>query len=585
MKKGLKLVFSIFAMLALLLCIAAPTWSNMAGNPPSGPITTRPSIKGNSVIIGDHPLSAATGFKILEKGGNAFDAAVGMAATMSLVYPAMNDFFGGDAMIIVYSAKDKKVITYNGSGWAPEAATMDRYFDEGGIPEMGILSVEVPGSFGGWMKLLQDYGTLPLRDILAPAIHVAENGFELPNIAAYYLSNENIFKNFNDEANSIYRVEGALLKAGDMVYNKNYATTLKSVSGLGYKEAEDYFYRGPIAEKIVACSKAAGGLLELKDFADFRAEKIDAVSTDYRGVDVYACPPNSQGMALLEALNILEGYDLKSLGHNSAEYIDLLMQACNLALEDRNRYLGDPRFVQNPMGLITKEYAKVRREKDMTPGKPMPDELVKGDPSEFNDVYYGKTGDTTFMAAVDAEGNIVACTTSLCGAYGSGVVVPETGIMLNNRMTYFFLDDQFPNHLQPRKRTMQTITPSIALKNGAPFLAFGTPGADVQEQAKLQVFLNVVEFGMDPQIAVEAARVQSRHPMGLKSHASYPRTLQAEKRVPQEAQDGLKKMGYTLQTKADWEYIGYMGMVVLDPVSGRKKAGADPRSDCTAIGW
>lgn len=576
---------TVLALCVFVLSAVGGAWGNMAGSPATGPLATRPSIKGNAVIIGDHPLSATAAFKILEKGGNAFDAAVAMAATMSLVYPSMNDFFGGDAMIIVYSAKDKKVITYNGSGWAPEAATMDRYIEAGGIPEMGILSVEIPGSFGGWMKLLQDYGTLPLKEILAPSIHLAENGFEMPNIMAYYLNNQAVLKNLNEAANMIYQPDGKTVQAGDMVCNKNYAKTLKSIMNKDYKEAEDYFYRGPIAEAIVAYSQSVGGLLSLKDFQDFQAEKVDAVSTDYRGVDVFACPPNSQGMVLLEALNILEGYDLKALGHNSAQYIDLLMQACNLALEDRNRYLGDPRFVDNPMGLITKEYAKVRREKDMTPGKPMGDELVKGNPSEFNDVYYGKTGDTTFMAIADAEGNIVACTTSLCGAYGSGMMVPGAGIMLNNRMTYFFLEDTYPNYLQPRKRTMQTITPSIALKEGKPYLAFGTPGADVQEQAKLQVFLNTVEFGMDPQIAVEAPRAQSRHPMGLKSHLSYPRTLQVEGRVPRDARDELEKMGYTLQTKADWEYLGYMGMIVIDAESGRKKAGADPRSDSMAIGW
>lgn len=548
------------------------------------PATTRPSVKGNSVVIGDHPLSAATAFKILEKGGNAFDAAVAMAATMSLVYPTMNDFLGGDAMIIVYSAKDKKVFTYNGSGWAPDAATIDYYVDKGGIPEMGILSVEVPGSFSGWMRLLQDYGTLPLKEIFAPAIHLADNGFELADLMAGHLNNENVNKNFNDAARAIYFKNGKPIQTDGIVYNKDYAKTLTILGKMGYKKADDYFYRGPIAKQIVAYSESLGGLHSLKDFADFKAEKTDAISTNYRGVDVYACPPNSQGMVLLEALNILEGYNLKAMGHNSAQYIDILMQALNLALEDRNSYLGDPRFVKNPMGLLTKEYAKVRRDNDMTPGRPMADELKKGDPSEFNDIYYGKTGDTTFMAVADKEGNIVACTTSLCGAYGSGIVVPGIGAMLNNRMTYFFLDETFPNYLQPRKRTMQTITPSIALKNGKPYLAFGTPGADVQEQAKIQVFLNIVEFGMDPQLAVESPRSQSRHPMGLKSHMSYPRTLQIEKRVSENVRKELENMGYIIQSKQDWEYIGYMGCIEIG-TDGRKYGGSDPRSDCTAIGW
>lgn len=581
LKKQVKKI-AFFLMFALVLFSAGSSRADMLSNPQ----TTRTTIAGSSVVIGDHPFSATAGFKILEKGGNAFDAAVAMAATMSLVYAPMNDFFGGDAMIIVYSARDNKVFTYNGSGWAPEAATIDYYIDKGGIPDNGILSVQIPGSFGGWMKLLQDYGTLPLKDILAPAIHVANNGYELPVRFTSTLANPDTTKIFNDATRDIYFRNGKPLRGGDMVYNKDYGKLLSTISKMSYKQAEDYCYRGPIAKRIVDYTRSQGGILSLKDFADFKAEKVDAMSVNYRGVDVYACPPNSQGMVLLEALNILEGYDLKAMGHNSAQYIDVLAQALNLALEDRNRYLGDPRFVKNPMGLISKEYAKARRENDMTPGKPMADNLKKGTPAEYSDVYYGKSGDTTFMAVADKFGNIVACTTSICNGFGSGITVPGTGILLNNRMTYFFLDEDYPNYLQPHKRTMQTITPSIALKDGKPYLVFGTPGADVQEQSKLQVFLNMVEWDMDPQVAVEVPRVQTLHPMGLINayRVPHPRTLQIEKRVPESTRQELEKMGYTIRSTTDWEYIGFMGCMEIRP-DGRKYAGADPRSDRTAIGW
>ncbi len=569
----------------LILILLGTLFSPSSAATIDKPFTTRPAITGRAVVTGDNPLSATTAFKILEKGGNAFDAAVAMAATMSLVNQAANDIFGGDAMILAYSAKDKKIVTYNGTGWAPNAATIDRYVEAGGIPRTGVLSVQMPGSFGGWMMLLRDYGTMPLKDILAPAIDVAENGHEFIPFLAAFLKAPGVLDTFNNAAKAIYSVDGKPIPAGTLVRNPDYAKLLRAISDKSYQEAEDYFYRGPVAKQIVEYTKSLGGLLELEDFADFKAEKQEPVTTKYRGVDVYACAPNSQGMVLLEALNILEGYDLKAMGHNSASYIDVLIQALNLSLEDRNQYLGDPRFVKNPMGLITKEYAKVRREKDMHPGKAMDDVLVKGDPTEFNEFYYGNSGDTTFLAVSDAEGNIVACTTSICNAFGSGLMVPGTGILLNNRMNYFFLDDSLPNHLQPRKRTMQTITPSIALKDSAPYLAFGTPGADVQEQAKIQIFLNVVEFGMDPQLAVEAPRVQSRHPMGLMVQDPYPRTIQVEGRVPTEIRDELKKMGYVIQTRADWEYLGFMGMIKFDPLTGRKAAGADPRNVNTAIGW
>lgn len=581
MKKQVKAIAFIIVMILVILC-AGISCAEML----STPQTTRTTIAGNSVVIGDHPLSATAGFKILEKGGNAFDAAAAMAAAMSLVYAPMNNFFGGDAMIIVYSAKDKKVYTYNGSGWAPSAATIDYYIDRGGIPDAGILSVQLPGSFAGWMKLLQDYGTMPLKDILAPAIHIANNGYELPGRFVSSLNSAAVTNTFNQATRDMFFRDGKPLKAGDMVYNKEYGKILTAISKMGYRQAEEYFYRGPIAKQLVDFIKSEGGLFTLKDFADFKAEKVAAISVNYRGVDVYACPPNSQGMVLLEALNILEGYDLKAMGHNSAQYIDVLAQALNLALEDRNRHLGDPRFVKNPMGLLTKEYAKARREKDMTPGEPMSDELKSGNPAEFSDVFYGKSGDTTFMAVADKWGNVVACTTSICNAFGSGITVPRTGILLNNRMTYFFLDEEYPNYLQPRKRTMQTITPSIALKNGKPYLAFGTPGADVQEQGKLQVFLNVVEWGMEPQLAVEAPRMQTKHPMGLINsyRTPFPRTLQIEKRVPESTRKELENMGYTIQSNSDWEYISMMGCIEIRP-DGRKYGGADPRSDRTAIGW
>lgn len=582
MRKQVKRIAFLLTLTLVLLSTCA-AWAN---NMLSKPQTTRTTIAGNSVVIGDHPFSATAGFKILEKGGNAFDAAVAMAATMSLVYAPMNNFFGGDAMIIVYSAKDNKVFTYNGSGWAPEAATIDYYIEKGGVPDAGILSVEIPGSFAGWMKLLQDYGTMPLKDILAPAIHVANNGYEFPDYFVPFLNSLVAGGVFNDATRDMFFKDGKPMEAGDMVYNKDYAKILTTMSRMNYKQAEDYFYRGPIAKQMVDYINSVGGIFSLKDFNDFRAEKVEAMSVNYRGVDVYACPPNSQGMVLLEALNIVEGYDLQAMGHNSAQYIDILAQALNLALEDRNRHLGDPRFVKNPMGLLTKEYAAARRERDMTPGKPMDDELKMGNPAEFSDVYYGKGGDTTFMAVADKWGNIVACTTSICNGFGAGITVPGTGILLNNRMTYFFLEEEYPNHLQPRKRTMQTITPSIALKNGKPYLAFGTPGADVQEQGKLQVFLNVVEWGMEPQLAVEAPRIQTKHPTGLINayRTPYPRTLQIEKRVPQSVRDELAAMGYIIQSTSDWEYISMMGCIEIKP-DGRKYGGADPRSDRTAIGW
>ncbi len=549
------------------------------------PFTTRFPTRGRYVALGDNQYSAAAGFKILSRGGNAFDAAVGMAAVMSFTYPSMNDLFGGDAMIIIYSAKDKKVITYNGSGWAPKKATIDAYIDKGGIPETGILSVEVPGSFSGWMMLLKDYGTMKLKDIFEPAIDLAENGHNFAQMMSSI--GKGPYKHFNDAAKAVYGRDGAIAKYNDVIKNPDYAKLLRTLGDMDYQAAEDYIYRGPVADAIVKLSHELGGFIEKEDLAEFKAEKVDSHKTNFHGVDVYVCPPNSQGWTLLEALNLLEPLDLKAMGYNSAAYIDALTQALNLALEDRNHFMADERFHKNPVAMIEKKYA-ADRAKDMHLGKAMTGDLKTGNPDQpekYGDVYYGRQGDTTFMATADAEGNIVACVTSQCGAYGSCLMVPGYGFILNNRMPYFFLDTAYANFLEPRKRTVQTITPSIALKDGKPYYVFGTPGADVQEQAKLQIFLNHFLWGMNAQEAVEAPRFQSRHPMGIKSHASYPATIQVEARVPEAVRKELaEKYGYTVQTHDNWEYIGLMGAITAEP-DGRWFAGSDPRADAVSYGF
>ena len=549
------------------------------------PFTTRFAARGRYVAVGDSQYAGLAGFKILERGGNAFDAAVAMAAIMSFTNPTANDMFGGDAMIIVYSAKDKKVYTYNGCGWAPKTATIDKYIELGGIPMKGALSVEVPGAFSGWMTLLKDFGTMPLKELFAPAIDLAEKGH--PFLQPIAQMGKSGYKTMNDAAKKVYGRDGALAGEGTIITNPDYAKTLREMSSMTYQEAEDYYYRGPIARELADYMKANGGLITYEDMAEFKAERVDAHSTNFRGVDVFVCPPNSQGWVLLESLNLLEPIDLKAMGYNTAAYIDTVTQALNLALEDRNNNIADPRFHKNPVAMISKKYADDRR-KDMHPGTAMDGKLSKGNPADtekYGDIFYGKSGDTTFLATADAEGNVVACTTSICTAWGSGHMLPGRGFMLNNRMTYFFLDTELPNYVEPRKRTVQTITPSIALKDGAPYLAFGTPGADVQEQAKLQVFLNYFLWGMDAQQAVEAPRFQSRHPMGIMGHATYPKTIQVEGRVPQAVRDELAgKYGYIVQTKGDWEYIGLMEAIGFE-ANGIKAGGADPRTDCRAYAW
>lgn len=545
--------------------------------------TFRPPITGReAIVVSNQPLATVSGFKILEQGGNAIDAAVAVAASLSVVEPYLSNICGGDAFIIIYLAKENKVLVVNASGPAPQKATIDFYLNskEGTIPSSGILSVEIPGAFSGWVKALKNYGTMMPAQVFQPAIELAEKGFVLSPYNESQISSG--MKKFNDKAKEVYAPKGTPLLLGELCVNKNFAETLKKLGDAGWG-AEDLFYRGEFAKKIVEFSEKEGGILAEKDFADFQAEIVDPLMVNYHGYEVYVSPPQCQGIVLMEALNILEPFDLKSLGHNSPEYLNLLIEALNLGFEDRNKYVGDPRFVPPiPLkGLLSKEYAAERRAL-IQPGKTLADKI----PSVINPKDYEKDGNTTFFAVVDKDRNVVACTTSILDSWGSGLMAGDTGIFLNNRMNYFWLDPEHPNALEPGKRTFQTITPSIALKDGKPFMAFGTPGADVQEQTKLQIFFNVVLFGMNPQAAIEAPRFQSFNlPSASLPHSASPGKVGIEGRMGEETAEALRKMGYEIDLYTPWKYMGCAGMILINPENGNLLAGADPRREGYAIGW
>jgi gamma-glutamyltranspeptidase/glutathione hydrolase len=501
----------------------------------------------------------------------------------------MTDLLGGDAEIIVYSARDQKVTVYNGTGWAPQKASVDFYLDQGGIPNKGPLSTQLPGGWAGWMLMLQDYGTLPLEKIMEPVIAQAQDSF-VDLYSAYVAPTGLAPAESNEALRTHYTPGGNRLTPGTILHNPTLVNTYRSLVNAarqgrtvqdGYRLANDYYYRGPLAQEVVRWSEANGGLFTLADFNEFRAEKQEPLHTDYRGYEVYVCPPNSQGPALIEALNMLENYDLKALGHNSAEYIDLVIQALNLAIQDRNDFYGDQRFVNVPSHLFTKEYAQ-QRIQDIQQGQAMT-EIPNG--GRWFD-YEGRGRDTTFMYVADQYGNVVASTHSLCNLFGSGWEIESLGFVLNNRMVYFTLDEENPNVLEPRKRSMQTIAPALATRNGRPAFVVGTPGADVQVQGVLQVILNFVEFGMNPQLAVENARMVTVHPAGLMNPVQYPRTIQLDPGVKDEDVLKLDAMGYIIQ------YIGavpgaYSGFVGFGQFfeNGYMWGGADNRMGSYAVAW
>ncbi len=565
------------ATLALSL-VASAASANMVIN------QTRPPVSGKMVAHAGSPQAAMAGYNILAKGGTAFDAALTMAAAQSFSEALMCHIFGGDLQLILYNAATGQVESYNGTGWAPKSGDLDYYFEKGGIPTEGIEAMHMPGEWSGWMTMLRDHGTMPLAEILAPVVEMAEEGIIVDDFFGHYVGSS--LNGMNEAALAVFAPGGQPLKPGDLYKNQDYANLLKTMGEVaasketlaeGYQAAEDYFYRGPIAEQLVEWNRSEGGHFALEDFSEFRAEKTVPISTNYRGYDVYCTPPNSQGTALIEALNILENYDLKAMGHNSRDYVNVVVQALNIGLNHRNRFGADPRFYQYPADFLTKEFAKeMMAEIDM-------EKAVTEIPVAYAKYHvdYDKLGpDTTFMFCADQYGNVVAVTHSINGFFGSKLMVPGLGILMNNRLQQYALDPELPNHLEAHKRTVQTITPSIVLKDGAPIMTFGTPNADRQEQTKLQGFLNIVEFGMRPQKAVESPRFATAAPGNTASEGKIARGVHYMPGFPEDVLQQLKDMGYEVIPTNN---TGSLGLGLFE--NGQWTVGADPTRDAYTVAW
>ena len=549
---------------------------------------TRPTISGRAVAHAGSPAAALAGMKVLQAGGTAFDAALAMAAAQSYSEVMMCHIFGGDLQLIGYSAKDKKVFSFNGTGWAPNKAK-EQLERDAEIPAKGIFSMHIPGEWSGWMTFLAKYGTMPLKDILAPVVDMAENGIIVDDFLANMI--EKNAGPMNDQAKAVFFPNGKALKAGDVYVNKDYADLMKTMGEVaakaaegktladGFKAADDYFYRGPVAEEIVKWNNENGGDFSIEDFNEFHAEETTPITTNYRGIDVYCTPPNSQGTVLIETLNMLENYDLKAMGHNSKDYINVLTQVLQIAINHRNRFSADPRFHKFPAALLTKEFAKeMTKQIDMNKAV---DEIPLGDQKYFVD-YEKKGPDTTHMFVCDAEGNIVAVTHSINHFFGSSMMVH--GIMMNDRRIQYSPDMDLPNALASHKRTVQTITPSIALKDGEPYMAFGTPNADRQEQTKVQGFLNVVEFGMRPQAAVETPRIATDAAGDTASLNKYPKQISYMVNYPTQVDpkvlDELQAMGYKMVPVTN---TGSLGLGVRE--NGFWSVGADPTRNAYTFAW
>ena len=533
----------------------------------------RPSAMGrNGMVTSGHMLASQAGMQAILAGGNAVDAAVATAAALGVVEPAGSGV-GGDGFILIYWAETGTVTGVNATGPAPYAATRELYLRDGGIPMKGIRSVSVPGIVDGWLKAHERYGALKLEQVFEPAISLCENGFPISHNLAGGLKGENSRFAQDPYTRPIFTNDGDPPKPGEIIYNKALGSTLQKIAA----EGRGTLYEGEIARAIVEFSEKYDGLLTEKDLADYHARWSEPIHTNYRGYEVYEMPPNSSGHILLQELNIVEQFDLKSMGCNTAESVHLMVEAKKLSFADREKYMADPDWVDVPIkGMLSKDYAKKQAERiDLNRAST---DVPSGGPEQFED--------TTCFCTADGAGNAVCVLQSIQSGFGSSLIAGDTGILLNNRMTYWHLEEDHPNCLMPGKRVRHTMNPVIVTKDGKAFLVCGTPGADTQVQTNLQLVTHVVDFGMTSQEAVEAPRWRNlQNPMESTIPHTCEDALQLEGRFPEDVRSELARRGHELQILGDWGGPGSAQAIRIDSDSGALIGGSDPRRDGYAVGW
>ena len=571
--------------------------------------TMRPVIRGRQAAVSSMRSQATeTARQILEAGGNAFDAAVAGQAVLGLTDFADNGL-GSDAVALVYVAREKKVYSVNAEPRAPKLATIEWYERNNGgrLPESdGLLSGGLPGVVDAWYVLLDRWGTMSFEQVLQPAVDLAENGFPLgESSAADIASTKKILK--YPTTVKVYLPDGKLPKAGDVFRNRDLARTLRNLveaeqanKAKGRHEAlraaRDRFYKGDIARELASFSEANGGLFRYDDFAEYTAEVETPVSIDYRGFRVYKNPSASQGPTELIALNLLEGFDLKTLGHNTAEFLHTCVEAMKLAMADREKYLGDQDFIKIPYdGLLSKEYARERR--SLIDSEKASLELRPGSPGKFvkntsdrslRPVLGGNAnhdGDTSYIAVVDKDRNLVSFEPSLHSAFGTGVVMGNTGLILNCRGDYYSLVRGEANALEPGKRPRSTLQSTLVTNNGEPYAILGSPGGDDQVMRTMQTLVNLVDFGMNIQQAIEAPRWSTRSfPASPFPHTMRPGDMSVEARISEATRQALLARGHKLRVVPAWS-LGSNAGIVIDPATGVLSAGADPRVEAYAWAW
>jgi gamma-glutamyltranspeptidase / glutathione hydrolase len=531
----------------------------------------RPSAAQRSVAVAtrgmvssSQPLATAAGLRILQNGGNAVDAAVAMAATLNVVEPHSVGI-GGDTFALIYLARERKLIGINGSGRAPYGASIDWFtqHDMKEIPERGIYAVTVPGALHAWGQAMGRYGTLPLAAVLEDAIHNAEEGFPVTEVIAGEWRNMEDILRSNEGTARTYLVNGKAPAPGHRFRNPDLGRTFRTIA----REGVGAFYEGDVRDAILRCSERLGGLLTEKDFLAHATTLVEPISTDYRGYTVWELPPNGQGLTALQILNILEGYDVAGAGHNSPEYLHLVIESKKAAFSDRDAFLTDPEFEHVPVDrLLSKDYARAVRDRiDARQAKSPPPPLS-----------LSGTADTVYVTAVDKERNAVSFISSIFQHFGSGVVVDGTGILLQNRGSSFSLDPRHFNRLEPHKRPMHTIIPAMVFKDEEFLMSFGVVGADMQPQGQVQFLVNLIDFKMNLQEAMDAPR--ARHMKGMEVHL--------EAGIGEQTASRLRAMGHQVsESTSPINEFGGGQAIYLDRANDVLLGASDRRKDGCSVGY
>jgi gamma-glutamyltranspeptidase/glutathione hydrolase len=519
------------------------------------------------IVAASQPLAARAGVQILERGGNAVDAAIAANAVMGLVEP-QNNGVGGDLFAIYYEAKSRKLYGLNAAGWAPSGLTPQFLRSKGitKMPNTGIYAVTVPGAVKGWDTLRARFGALPLSDLLAPAIFYAEDGFPLTDVIARSWQGQTTKLQEGPHAAEVFLPNGRAPKAGEVFKNPALAATLRLIAQKGAAG----FYEGRTAEAILSAERELGGTMTAADLKDFEPEWVEPISTTYRGWTVYELPPNTQGIAALMMLNIMEQYPLGDYGLTSTKAMHVMIEAKKLAYADMLRYVADPRFAKVPvLPLLSKAHGKTRAG--------LIDQAKAAcavQPSQLSGLTDSQGGDTIYLSVVDRDGNIVSLIQSLYSGFGSGVVAPGTGVMLHNRGGLFTLEDGHPNLLAPRKRPLHTIIPAFMEKDDVR-IGFGIMGGFNQAQAHAQFVSDIVDFGLDVQQALEVGRFTKLTFEGC--------DVDIEALIPEATRKELTAMGHGVRTIAPRSSTFGYGQAVMTNGAGVHFAGSEPRHDGAAI--